>query len=48
MLKHITDTAYEISAFIPATLSNANLIAAAMNQGLVNEDACTIIKVFAK
>lgn len=46
MLKHITDTAYEINAFIPNTLSNVNLIAAAMNQGLADEDACAIIKVF--
>lgn len=29
MLKHITDTAYEMNAFIPNTLSNVNLIAAA-------------------
>ena len=46
MLKHITDTAYEINAFIPNTLSNVNLIAAAMDQGLADEDACAIIKVF--
>jgi len=48
MLKHITDTAYEINAFIPNILSNVNLIAAAMNQGLAEEDACAIIKVFAR
>ncbi len=48
MLKHITDTAHEINAFIPNTLSNVNLIAAAMNQGLADEDACAIIKVFSK
>ena len=47
MLKHIVDAAYEINAFIPATLSNANLMAAAMNQGLAEEDAIAIIKVFA-
>lgn len=47
MLKHIVDAAYEINAFIPATLSNANLMAAAMNQGLADEDASAIIKVFA-
>ena len=46
MLKHITDTAYEIDAFIPGTLSNVNLIAVAMNRGLVNEDACAIFKIF--
>lgn len=46
MLKHITDTAYEINAFIPNTLSNVNLIASAMNQGLADKDACAIIKVF--
>ena len=46
MLKHITDTAYEINARIPNTLSNVNLIAAAMNQGLADEDACAVIKVF--
>jgi 3-hydroxyisobutyrate dehydrogenase-like beta-hydroxyacid dehydrogenase len=48
MLKHITDTAYDINAFIPNTRSNMNLIAAAMNLGLANEDACAIIKVFDK
>jgi 3-hydroxyisobutyrate dehydrogenase-like beta-hydroxyacid dehydrogenase len=46
MLKHITDTAYEIDAFIPNTLSNVNLITSAMNRGLADEDACAIIKVF--
>ena len=46
MLKHTTDTAYEINAFIPNTLSNVNLIAAAMSKGLADEDACAIIKVF--
>jgi 3-hydroxyisobutyrate dehydrogenase-like beta-hydroxyacid dehydrogenase len=47
MLKHITDTAYEMNAFIPNTLlSNVNLIAVAMDLGLAEEDACAIIKVF--
>jgi 3-hydroxyisobutyrate dehydrogenase len=46
MLKHIADSAYEMDAYIPNTLSNANLIAAAVNQGLAGEDACAIIKVF--
>ncbi len=46
MLKHIIDTAYDMNAFVPTTMSNANLIAAAMNQGLAEEDACAIIKVF--
>ncbi|MCP4576544.1 MAG: NAD-binding protein [Deltaproteobacteria bacterium] len=46
MLKHITDTAYEMNASIPNTLSNVNLIAAAMDLGLAEEDACAIIKVF--
>ncbi len=46
MLKHIIDAAYEINAFVPGTLSNVNLIATAMNQGLADEDACAIIKVF--
>jgi 3-hydroxyisobutyrate dehydrogenase len=46
MLKHITDTAYEIDAIVPGTLSNVNLITAAMNQGLADEDACAILKVF--
>lgn len=46
MLKQITDTAYEMDAYIPNTRSNANIIAAAMNRGLADEDACAIIKVF--
>jgi 3-hydroxyisobutyrate dehydrogenase len=46
MLKHITDTAYEINAWIPNTLSNVNLITAAVNRGLSDEDACAILKVF--
>ena len=48
MLKHIADTAYEMNAFIPNTLSNVNLIAAAMDLGLAEEDACAIIKVFTR
>ena len=48
MLKHITDTAYEMNAFIPNTLSNVNLIAAAMDLGLAEEDVCAIIKVFSR
>lgn len=48
MLKHITDTAHDLDAFIPNTLSNVNLITTAMNQGLAEEDACAIVKVFAK
>lgn len=48
MLKQITDTAYEMDAYIPNTRSNANIIAAAMNSGLADEDACAIIKVFGK
>jgi 3-hydroxyisobutyrate dehydrogenase-like beta-hydroxyacid dehydrogenase len=46
MLKHIIDTAYDMNAFVPATMSNANLIAAAMNKGLAEQDACAIIKLF--
>ena len=46
MLKHITDTAYEMNAFIPNTLSNVNLIAVAINLGLAEEDSCAIIKIF--
>jgi len=46
MLKHITDTAYDMKSPIPNTLTNMNLITAAMNQGLEEEDACSIIKVF--
>ncbi len=45
MLKHIADTAHDIKACIPNTLSNLNLITRAVNQGLANEDACAIIKV---
>lgn len=48
MLKHIVDTAYDIGAFIPSTLTNLNLSTAAMNQGLADEDACAMIKVFDK
>lgn len=48
MLKHITDTAYDIQAYIPNTLSNMNLITTAMNQGLGSEDACALIKTFLK
>ena len=48
LLKHITDTAYEMNAFIPNTLSNVNLITSAVDQGLSDEDACAIIKVFGK
>lgn len=46
MLKHIMDTAYDINARIPNTSSNMNLIRSAINQGLSDEDACAIIKVF--
>ncbi len=46
MLKHITDTAYEMNAFIHNTLSNVNLIAAAMDLGLAEADVWAIIKVF--
>jgi 3-hydroxyisobutyrate dehydrogenase-like beta-hydroxyacid dehydrogenase len=46
MIKYITDTAYDIKSCIPNTLSNMNLISAAMNQGLADEDACAIIKIF--
>ncbi len=48
MLKHIMDTAYEINASIPNTLSNMNLITAATNLGLAGEDACAIIRVFSR
>ena len=48
LLKHIKDTAYEMNAFIPNTLSNVSLIASAVDQGLAEEDACAIIKVFGK
>jgi len=48
MLKHIMDTAYDIRAFIPNTLSNVNLITTAMNQGMGSEDACALIKTFLK
>ena len=46
LLKHITDAAYQMNAFIPTTLSNVNLIASAVDQGLSDEDACAIIKIF--
>lgn len=45
MLKHVVDTAHDLKACIPNTLSNLNLITRAVNQGLAKEDACAIIKV---
>ena len=46
MLKRIIDTAYEVQAVVPHALSNLSLTTAALNQGLGQEDACAIIKVF--
>jgi 3-hydroxyisobutyrate dehydrogenase-like beta-hydroxyacid dehydrogenase len=46
MLKHIVDTARDINAFIPSTLTCVNLISTAMNRGLSREDACAILKLF--
>jgi 3-hydroxyisobutyrate dehydrogenase len=45
VLKHIADTAYDIRASLPNTLSNLSLITRAMNKGLADEDACAIVKV---
>jgi 3-hydroxyisobutyrate dehydrogenase-like beta-hydroxyacid dehydrogenase len=45
MLKHVVDTAHEIKACVPNTMSNLNLITRAVNKGLAQEDACAIIKV---